>query len=107
MTVRATSLAAYDTVDLSARQAEVLEAARECFLLLGAPFSDTDLAKLLNWPINRITPRRGELVKRGYIEEAGEVLRDGRHVIGWKPRFKPIYPVEADGQLSLVGARAA
>lgn len=31
-------------------------------------FSDRELAKLLDWPINTVTPRRGELYTKGLIE---------------------------------------
>lgn len=80
MTVQATSLAAYDSVALGARQAEVLEAITE----LGE-CTDAEIADHLGWTINRVTPRRGEL------EEAGLVVRTavkagptGRKVSVWR-----------------------
>jgi predicted transcriptional regulator len=31
------------------------------------PCNDRQIAAYLNWPINRVTPRRGELVDMGFI----------------------------------------
>lgn len=80
MPVQATSLAAYDSVALGARQAEVLAAITE----LGE-CTDQQIADRLGWTINRVTPRRGEL------EEAGLVIRTavrpgptGRKVSVWR-----------------------
>jgi hypothetical protein len=52
-------------------------------------FSDKHLAHNLGWPINSVTPRRGELAKLGLIECAGKILdhSTGCNVRVW--RFKP------------------
>ena len=46
------------------------------------------IARRLNWPINRVTPRMNELVKAGYVEES---YRDkcpytGKTTIFWRPK---------------------
>lgn len=66
MTVAPTSRWAYEAVDLGARQAEVAEALRE----LGEA-SDLRIAGHLGWSINRVTPRRGELVVLGLVVRSG------------------------------------
>lgn len=85
MTITPESLAAFDTVDLTARQAEVLravvrlhgEGARPC---------DQDIADALGWPINRVTGRRGELLDLGRIVEAGRKRNAlGNRVRIWAP----------------------
>lgn len=57
MTVADTSRWAYQLVDVNARQRQVLSALKE----LGEA-SDAEIADCLGWTINRVTPRRGELV---------------------------------------------
>jgi hypothetical protein len=80
MTVTRTSLDAYDSVNLTDRQVEVLQAGEQ----LGR-FTDTDLAAHLGWPINRITPRRGELVDAGLFVKCGERLGPmGRRCSVWQ-----------------------
>lgn len=88
MAVTKTTLEAYDSVDLTERQAEVLgalERLREA--------SDQELAAALDWPINRVTPRRGELQALGLVHRArlkpGET---GRTVSVWGlvPRQLPL-----------------
>jgi hypothetical protein len=37
-------------------------------------FSDKHLAHNLQWPINTVTPRRGELCKLGLVEDAGKIM---------------------------------
>lgn len=101
MTVRPTSLEAYDSVDIGARQREVLNAIRE----LGAA-TDKEIARFLGWEINRITPRRGELVAAGLVKERGVVEQNGRKAITWSvvpSPSKPALYVEPSGQMSLVG----
>jgi len=36
------------------------------------PMTDKAMAKRLGWPINRVTPRRGELVSQGLVVAAYE-----------------------------------
>lgn len=81
MPVIATSLEAFDSVDLPARQAEVLGALRE----LGEA-SDQEIAEHLGWTINRVTPRRGELEIRGLVMRRRlKRGRTGRKVSVWAP----------------------
>lgn len=83
--MRQTSILAYGMLDkekLNNKQREVYEAIEDLY-----PCSDKDIAKHLNWPINSVTPRRGELYKKHRII-ADYVARDytGRMVTFWKPR---------------------
>jgi DNA-binding MarR family transcriptional regulator len=54
-----TSKPAYEEAkqNINEKQARVLIAIKELEIC-----TDADIAKHLNWPINRVTPRRGELV---------------------------------------------
>lgn len=46
--------------------------------------TDEELAAFLGWPINRVTPRRGELVVKGLLRMAGtKISSTGRRVIIW------------------------
>ncbi len=65
---------------LSERQQEVYTAMRA----YGRPFTDKDLAQFMNFEINRITPRRGELAKKGLIQKSGNVLQNGRPATLWE-----------------------
>src|SRR5687767_13015211 len=51
--------------------------------------NDRQIAEALQWPINRVTPRRNELVEAGYIIPAGLYPDEntGRKVNYW--RVKP------------------
>ena len=53
--------------DLNNRENAIFEVFRKAKCRL----TDRDIAKFLGWSINRVTPRRGDLAKKGYIEEAG------------------------------------
>ena len=66
---------------LGEKQANVLEA-----LELKYPATDKMLAAYLGWPINCVTPRRNELVKKGKVVEA-RIDKDitGRKATYWKP----------------------
>ena len=78
--IRQTSLQAYQHVRkaIGGRQQIVLSTILE----LGIA-TDKQLAKFLQWPINYVTPRRGELVKKGLVREMGTVEHDGRSVMVW------------------------
>ena len=80
MTVRATSLAAYNLVKptLGERQSAVLDALKS---LVAA--TDLEIAKHLDWPINTVTPRRGELVELGLVHKRGEITQNGRAATTW------------------------
>ena len=64
MGIAITSWLAYDSVqELSNKQAEVLEKIGEL-----QPCSNKEIAKALNWEINRVTGRVNELAKKGLIK---------------------------------------
>lgn len=64
MSIAITSRLAYDSVqELSNKQAEVLEKIEEL-----QPCSNKEIAKALNWEINRVTSRVNELAKKGLIK---------------------------------------
>lgn len=66
--------------NLGDRQREVYDAAR----MMNRSFTDKELAKFMGWEINSITPRRGELVKKGLLQKAGTVIQNGRPAILWE-----------------------
>ena len=73
------SLEAYESIklSLSPKQAIVFEALRN------KPCTDKTLAKRLGWAINRITGRRGELVKKGLVKKMYVDQQDGRSATVW------------------------
>lgn len=75
-----TSLSAFEGLQhvLGARQRVVYDA------LLTKSMTDKQIAEHLTWPINEITPRRGELVKMGLVRKAGVIRQDGRSAIIWE-----------------------
>jgi predicted transcriptional regulator len=81
--VRKTSLLAFAHAleTLGKRQLEVLKTVDKI-----EPCSDLDIAECLDKPINTITPRRNELVKKGLVFEShtGISKQTGRVVIFWK-----------------------
>ena len=81
MPVAETSRWAFATVPLTERQQQLASVLAE----LGEA-SDQDLAMRLGWPINCVTPRRGELVELGVIVRA-DVRKGptGRPVSVWRP----------------------
>ncbi len=57
--------------------------------------TDSDIQKYLGWGINKITPRRGELVARGLVESAYKKEGpEGRKVNYWK--IVPVLPKQAN-----------
>lgn len=88
--VRQTSREAYRGVDLKSRQAEVLHAIER---LEARRFKvcDGDIAAELGWEINRVTPRRGELVDLGLIEKGGTKKNRRNRTVNWW-RTKPVQP---------------
>lgn len=69
---------------LGEKQSKVLIAIEEI-----APANDKQIAKHLGWPINCITGRRNELVKKKQIVEAYRAVdATGRKTIYWKPRLQ-------------------
>ena len=92
MAVQPTSRWAYEEVDLSARQSDVIRALDE----LGEA-SDQEIAAYLKWTINRVTPRRGELVALGVVARAR--LKAGP--FGHKVSVWRLEPVQLDLALGL------
>lgn len=84
MTVLATSREAFKSVDLTARQADVMRALEALWAARSEP-CDQDIAGFLDWPINRVTPRRGELEALGLIVRGG-IKRgpSGRKTSWWR-----------------------
>ena len=76
------SLFAYSFIQpkLTDCQKEVYDAMRA----MNRQFTDKELAHFMSYEINRITPRRGELLKKGLIRKAGDVIRDGRKASLWE-----------------------
>jgi len=82
--IRQTSLEAYKAIKpkLGARQKEVFDVLDEA----AKPLTDKELSEILDRPINTVTPRRNELVKKGLIVEAEKRLCTitGSKAIAWK-----------------------
>lgn len=80
MGVRQTSLEAYWEVkqSLGSRQRVVYEA----FQMYG-DMCDKEVKMWIGWDINRVTPRRKELVDLGWIAHKGYKKFDGRKVMVW------------------------
>lgn len=76
--IQQTSLLAYLEVkpNLGQRQNDVLNA----IMFLGK-CTDQQIMKHLGWPINCITNRRGELLKKGLIKEAGLIKNEGNRLV--------------------------
>lgn len=80
MPVADTSLSAYDGLrDFGDKQRRVLDAVVQ----LGVA-CDRQIADHLGWTINRVTPRRGELVEAGIVVSAGYMRHNGRRVKTWR-----------------------
>ena len=72
--IRQTSLEAYERLryevnGLGKRQQAVYELLRK-----KSPLTDRQISRLLGWPINTVTPRRGELLKKGVIMRWGYLV---------------------------------
>lgn len=84
MAVQQTSILSFKATlpTLSHKQSVMYEA----FKKVKAPVTDRDLTKILGWPINTVTPRRGELEKLGHITQAGYTfdLETNRHTKTWR-----------------------
>ncbi len=88
------SLAAYESVNLGRRQAEVFDAISELCRKGWRP-CDSDLAAFLGWSISRVTPRRGELVADGLVVPAGNKRAEtGRRVACWRPAAASAFPLD-------------
>ena len=80
-----TSREAYNSIKpkIGHKQTEVLEAIKEL-----QPCTDKQIARYLDFEINRVTPRRGELYKLDQIEPAGKIKVNGFNAMTWKIKIK-------------------
>lgn len=82
--MRQTSLLAYSSLNqatIGKRQREVLDALREIF-----PATNRMISEYSGIPINVVTPRCGELVKKGLVVSAYTAVdMYGHKAIFWKP----------------------
>lgn len=85
--IRDTSREAYQSLqNINDKQKQVLNAIAKL-----QPCSDLGISEFLGWPINRITPRRGELEKLGLINAFKKVVNiNNRSVWQWKINAKPV-----------------
>lgn len=94
-----TSTAAYDSIrdKLNEKQRKV-----RYVLMKFGPLTDQQIAEHLEWPINCVTGRRGELVEMGVVLDAGyATAKTGRKVHVWKLKYEPP-KVEPAPQLKLI-----
>ncbi len=80
MSYQETSGMAYDSIkdNVSNKQKVVMHA------LVYGPKTNQEIAEYLGWPINTVTPRCNELVKKGFvIEHSRKVGPSGRFAIRW------------------------
>ena len=84
-----TSKPAYEQAKLSIAesQSKVLEAIKHlCRVMPYRRCNDKDIQGHLGWDINRITPRRGELVEMGKVKDVGKFKNNsGKLVTYWQP----------------------
>lgn len=82
--MRSTSLAAYKSIGrvINTRQKEVLLALEEIY-----PACNRMVSEKSHLPINVVTPRMGELVSMGKVEEVYKDVdpKTGRRAIFWRP----------------------
>lgn len=81
-----TSLPAYNSIkdDLSFKQKQVWDA-----LYTQGEMTDQELSSFLKWPINTITPRRGELFEKGWVVMAGtKIGATKRSCVKWRAIVK-------------------
>lgn len=77
--IQQTSLDAYNSVSINEAQRRV----HDIIIHLG-PLTDKEIAQHLQWSINRVTPRRGELVRMGLVIKVCKVRQDNnRLAIAW------------------------
>jgi len=78
--VRQTSLKAFEALQdhLGENQQAVLGV-----IVRFGPCSNKDVARILGWPINCVTPRVLELRKKELVVEAGSKVQDGRKALLW------------------------
>lgn len=69
------SLKAYATIvpDLNYKQSMVMQVFED-----GNSYTDREIGERLGWAINKVTPRVGELIRKGKIEASATVEQEGR-----------------------------
>jgi hypothetical protein len=90
MGIQETSLWAYAqaTQNLGAKQKEVLDALR-----FFPDATNAEIARAMNWPVNRVTPRTGELVKIGLIFKVERRTCKATSGTAWSLKAKhPVLP---------------
>lgn len=75
--VHSNSIAAFRTIEpeLTGKRRDVMLKVHAVFT--GKQFTRKQLARALGWEINRVTPRCGELIELGFLEECGCTREDG------------------------------
>ncbi len=88
--IQDTSLWAYAqaTQNLGAKQKEVLDALR-----LFPDATNAEIARALSWPVNRVTPRTGELIKMGLVIKVMRRTCKATNGTAWSLKAKhPVLP---------------
>jgi hypothetical protein len=90
--IQETSVFAYEEVlpNLAPKHRQVLEVMRR-----GYNYTNTELSRILRWPINSVTPRVNELRKKGLLKEWGKrgCKVTGRTCLAWQinPRQSKLF----------------
>lgn len=81
-----TSLEAYQEIlpKLGEKQRQVIQALEKV-----QPATDFTLSRALDQPINRITPRRNELVEKNLVEFHDITIQNGRKANRWRIKAAP------------------
>jgi hypothetical protein len=87
MTVAATSVAAYRSLDLQQSE-EALMRLVHLHFPFPTSFTRKELAAKTGWEINRICGRVNSLVEKGYLKEYPQI-RDGGHLLSVAPPKQP------------------
>ena len=81
MTVRQMSIRAYQGIQtkLGEKQRALLDVLKNTTI----PLSNKDVARILRWPLNTVTPRMLELRVMGRVVCAGIARQDGENCFVW------------------------
>lgn len=84
--MRDTSLEAFKKLEkIGTKQAEVLQT-----IIQYGPVCDRQIAKILNWEINRVTGRRKELIDMHMVRAVDKITSDtGRSAWRWESTYTP------------------
>lgn len=85
-----TSLKAYES-EICANLGQKQAAVRRLLLVNPNGMTNAEIARTLEWSINRVTPRTNELVKLGAVQDAGtrRCRVTGRTAHVWKLQYAP------------------